>query len=110
MTSKTDSTSIGSPDPGLAPDIAIAIRDLGFFWHPQQEALSFPDVTLKRGEHLFLHGPSGSGKSTLLSLLAGMLRPASGAIHILGTDIHRLSVCSAPSRFPKITGSVRSPY
>ncbi len=94
MTSKTGSTSDSSRD----TESAIDVRDLGFSWHPQQETLTFPDITVKRGEHLFLHGPSGSGKSTLLSLLAGMLRPASGSVRVLGTDIHRLGA-SARDQF-----------
>jgi len=68
----------------------MEVSGLAFSWDPVQPRLSFPDIILKRGEHLFLHGPSGSGKSTLLSLLAGMLRPASGTVRVLGTDIHRL--------------------
>lgn len=86
MTSKTDSDSISSPTPAMA----IEVRGLGFSWHPAQTALSFPDFTLNRGEHLFLHGPSGSGKSTLLSLLAGMLPPSSGSVRVLGTDLYQL--------------------
>lgn len=87
MTTKTDSSNNSSP----STETSIEVSGLGFSWDPVQEPLSFPDITLKRGDHLFLHGPSGSGKSTLLSLLAGMLRPASGHVKVLGTDIHRLS-------------------
>lgn len=94
MTSKTDSANKSSRN----TETAIEVSGLGFSWDPAQQALSFPDITLKRGEHLFLHGPSGSGKSTLLSLLAGMLRPATGSVRILGTDIHRLGA-SARDQF-----------
>jgi len=86
MTSKTDSASNSSRQ----LETAIEVSGLGFSWDPEQKPLSFPDITLDRGEHLFLHGPSGSGKSTLLSLLAGMLRPATGSVRVLGTDIHWL--------------------
>ncbi len=86
MTSKTDSTSNSS----RSTSTAIDVSGLVFSWDPAQAPLSFPDINLKRGEHLFLHGPSGSGKSTLLSLLAGMLRPHAGSVRILDTDIHRL--------------------
>ncbi|AOY90359.1 methionine ABC transporter ATP-binding protein [Marinobacter salinus] len=86
MTSKTDSYSVSSP----GPETAIEVHGLGFSWRPEQEALNFPDFSLNRGEHLFLHGPSGSGKSTLLSLLAGMLRPGAGSVRILGTDLYQL--------------------
>lgn len=68
----------------------MEVKNLRFSWQAGHATLSFPDISLERGEHLFLHGPSGSGKSTLLSLLAGMLRPTDGSVRILGTDIHRL--------------------
>lgn len=86
MTSYTDTGSIASS----VRDVAIEVRDLHFSWQQGQAALSFPDFTLKQGEHLFLHGPSGSGKSTLLSILAGMMRPDRGSVRILGTDLYRL--------------------
>ncbi|MGO1659658.1 MAG: ATP-binding cassette domain-containing protein [Marinobacter sp.] len=68
---------------------ALETTNLTFCWDRLQPTLTFPDLSLLRGEHLFLHGPSGTGKSTLLSLLAGMLLPASGAIKLLGTNIHK---------------------
>jgi 2-aminoethylphosphonate transport system ATP-binding protein len=43
------------------------------------------DVTA--GEILALIGPSGSGKTTALRAVAGFVRPASGRIHIGGTDV-----------------------
>jgi ABC-type Fe3+/spermidine/putrescine transport system ATPase subunit len=36
-------------------------------------------------------GASGSGKTTLLRLMAGLLRPASGAILIDGRDISKMN-------------------
>jgi heme exporter protein A len=46
------------------------------------ERLVFRDVdfSLAAGGALLLVGPNGSGKSTLLRLLAGLLRPAAGAL------------------------------
>ena len=46
------------------------------------ERLVFRDVdfALAGGGALLLVGPNGSGKSTLLRLLAGLLRPAAGAL------------------------------
>lgn len=43
------------------------------------------------GEITMLVGPSGCGKTTLLSVIAGILRPTSGSVNALGTDLTRLS-------------------
>src|SRR5207253_2194256 len=39
------------------------------------------------GQISLLMGPSGSGKSTLLAVLSGLLRPDSGKVIALGTDL-----------------------
>jgi putative ABC transport system ATP-binding protein len=39
---------------------------------------------------VLLKGPSGSGKTTLLLLLAGLLEPDEGEIHIFGTSLSQL--------------------
>ncbi len=49
------------------------------------------DLDFEQGEFLALMGASGSGKSTLLNLLAGIDRPTSGTITVVGTEITRLS-------------------
>jgi len=67
--------------------LAIETRQLRFRWPGQSHALAFPDIRLRRGEHLFLHGPSGTGKSTLLSILAGMMLPETGTVTMLGEDL-----------------------
>ncbi|MCC4595903.1 cyclic peptide export ABC transporter [Xanthomonas campestris pv. phormiicola] len=49
------------------------------------------DLTLRRGETVFVTGGNGSGKSTLLLLLSGLLRPSEGRIlvdgQVLGTSL-----------------------
>jgi putative ABC transport system ATP-binding protein len=72
--------------------------ELSFRWQSRQPALTFPDITLNAGDHLFLHGASGSGKSTLLGLLAGLNTANSGEIQLLGTSIGSLAA-SARDRF-----------
>jgi putative ABC transport system ATP-binding protein len=44
-----------------------------------------------RGEFLSIVGPSGSGKSTLLNMVAGIDRPSTGAVIVLGSQIHGMS-------------------
>jgi putative ABC transport system ATP-binding protein len=43
------------------------------------------------GELTLVVGPSGSGKSTMLSMLSGLLRPDTGHVHALKTDLWTLS-------------------
>jgi putative ABC transport system ATP-binding protein len=45
------------------------------------------DLRIPRGEAVALVGPSGAGKSTLLGLLAGLVRPTRGRIHVAGNDV-----------------------
>ena len=49
------------------------------------------DLEVQRGEVLAVMGPSGSGKSTLVHLLAGVLAPDSGDVHLDGIDLTALS-------------------
>lgn len=49
-------------------------------------ALKGINVTCKEGQFIGLIGPDGAGKTTLLRLLAGLLKPTSGKIEILGFD------------------------
>jgi len=45
------------------------------------------DFTLKAGEALLVTGPNGSGKTTLLRMVAGLTRPADGALQWNGTTL-----------------------
>jgi NitT/TauT family transport system ATP-binding protein len=52
-------------------------------------ALDTVDLTIAAGEFVAIVGPSGCGKSTLLKLVAGLLRPSSGAISVAGRAVDR---------------------
>jgi len=54
-------------------------------------ALDSVDLDIQKEDFLALMGPSGSGKSTLLNLLAGIDRPTSGELNVMGTDLATLS-------------------
>lgn len=53
-------------------------------------ALEDVSVAVALGETVAITGPSGSGKTTLLNLIAGLDRPTSGAITVLGQNLSSL--------------------
>jgi putative ABC transport system ATP-binding protein/lipoprotein-releasing system ATP-binding protein len=56
------------------------------------------NLSINRGEKIFLCGPSGAGKTTLLYTLAGLETPQAGNVTIDGVDLYALSR-AAQSRF-----------
>ena len=55
------------------------------------EVLRGIDITIKKGEKIFLCGPSGAGKTTLMYTLAGLEKPEQGNVLIEGVDLYKLS-------------------
>ena len=59
-------------------------------------ALENVDLSIDKGEFVFLVGPSGSGKSTFLRLILREERPSNGRIHVAGRDLARLPNWKVP--------------
>ncbi len=59
----------------------------------QVQVLFDAGLVVNEGEMVALLGPNGVGKSTLLKVLAGLLKPDAGSVHIGGVD-----VTAAPTR------------
>ncbi len=77
------------PEP---PSLADLLRAEGLAkTYPQARtpALSSFSLSVGPGEIVGLLGPNGAGKTTAISLLAGLLAPDSGSVHICGTDLFK---------------------
>jgi len=73
-------------DDGVGED-AILVSNVHFTYPGGvQEVLKGVNLVIKDGEVVSVIGPNGSGKSTLMYLLAGIYKPSSGSIKILGYD------------------------
>ncbi|WP_424987159.1 ABC transporter ATP-binding protein [Microbulbifer sp. S227A] len=84
----------------------LSAHDLSFSYGKRQVLGGAGFDPLKPGQLTALIGPNAAGKSTLFRLIAGLLRPASGAVHLNGTDLGTLSsrarlrrVCFMPQFF-----------
>jgi putative ABC transport system ATP-binding protein len=72
----------------------VVIRDLYKEFH--RDEITVPvlmgiNLDLRAGEFMGLMGPSGSGKTTLLNLIAGLDRPTSGTVRVVGQDLGQTS-------------------
>ena len=88
---------VEQPVPESGPDAVapiVEIRKLSKFYTRGGQLIPVLveiDLDVRSGDYIALMGPSGSGKTTLLNLIAGIDKPSSGAIHVGGVDIARLS-------------------
>ena len=57
-----------------------------------RKVLSGVNLDLKERENLVILGKSGTGKSVLIKCMAGLLKPDSGEINVLGYDVPSLSL------------------
>lgn len=72
-------------------ELMLEVKSLAFSYGnvPVFENVSF---SLKKGEIMCILGPNGAGKSTLIKCIAGILKPATGSIRVLGKDAALLGV------------------
>jgi ABC-2 type transport system ATP-binding protein len=50
-------------------------------------ALDGLDISIRKGESFGLLGPNGSGKTTFIRMVAGLVRPTSGSLTVLGHPV-----------------------
>ncbi|HEV9038833.1 MAG TPA: ATP-binding cassette domain-containing protein [Puia sp.] len=56
----------------------------------KQDVLKGVDLDVLKGENVVVLGRSGSGKSVLIKIIAGLLKPDKGSVHVLGEEIDSL--------------------
>ena len=74
----------------------IEVKDLWRVYPSKMSSDGIPalrglDLHVQPGAFVALKGRSGSGKTTLLNCLAGLDRPTSGTVHVLGHDLMQMS-------------------
>jgi len=83
-------TMLAPVEPAEGRDPILAVTGIGkSYAEGRQRRTVLADVAfeVRRGECIALLGQSGSGKSTLLNLLAGIDRPDTGDVEIMGRSV-----------------------
>jgi ABC-type Mn2+/Zn2+ transport system ATPase subunit len=76
-----DEGAAAPPRAAGAPSVVVDRVTAGY---GRRVALVDVSLTVKPGSLLAVIGPNGAGKSTMLKLLAGLIRPISGTLTVLG--------------------------
>lgn len=68
----------------------MKVEHINLDYHKEKEPLPvLVDISLQAGrdELLAITGPSGCGKSTLLRIVAGLIKPSSGVVKVLDSEV-----------------------
>jgi len=68
-------------EPPKKTETLLEMKDISLAFNNEKVLCNF-NLTLNKGDKLAVLGPSGAGKSTIIKLIAGLIEPDSGEIHI----------------------------
>ena len=74
----------------------IELKNVSKVYKNNHIALSDINISINRGEFVFLVGPSGAGKSTFIKLLLKEIEPSNGNINVNGIDVIKLKRNEVP--------------
>jgi cell division transport system ATP-binding protein len=74
----------------------IEIKNVSKVYKNNVIALSNVNISINKGEFIFLVGPSGAGKTTFVKLLLREIEPTSGEIYVNNIDINKLKRRQVP--------------
>lgn len=86
MTEESDDVVEQEKYPGPVVDFVKVSKE---YWLSGKSVKALEDVSfeIKPNQLVVLLGPSGAGKTTVLNLVAGLEKPTSGDVRVLGLDI-----------------------
>ena len=90
MTSDELAALAAGREADAAREAVISMLDAGVTYPNGKVALSEVDVTIPRGDFVFLVGASGAGKTTFIKLLIREVQPTAGRVIVAGRDLARL--------------------
>lgn len=85
----------------------IELDHVRFQYAPDSFGLETGPISIGPGEQIAIVGKSGSGKTTLLHLIAGLLKPDSGAVLVNGSE---LSHDDEAAWFERVSYITQHPY
>lgn len=68
----------------------IELREVSVTYPTGTEALKNVDISVDKGEFLFVVGSSGSGKSTFIKTLLGEVKISSGGLRVAGQNLRKI--------------------
>ena len=68
----------------------IELREVSVTYPTGTEALKNVDISVDKGEFLFVVGSSGSGKSTFIKTLLGEVKISSGGLRVAGQNLRKM--------------------